>query len=92
MFVKTLLVNFNLVAVNKEIATFNCNDTIHGVIHCTESGPVTVILDGGYILEEYHCPHCAIEDISKLYADIARAESVHGTYQAHKKNTSASLH
>jgi hypothetical protein len=45
-------VELNLVIVNKEIATFNING-ISGVVHLPSSGPVTVVLDGGYVLGEF---------------------------------------
>ncbi len=47
MKVSVTTVELNLVIVNKEIATFNINGAISGVVHLPSSGPVTVVLDGG---------------------------------------------
>lgn len=43
-------IEMNLKAVNKEVAAFNCEKKVSGVIHSTTNGETTVILDGGYVL------------------------------------------
>lgn len=51
-------VELSLAIVNKDLATFNVNGAISGVVNLPTSGPVTVVLDGGYVLGEFHCPAC----------------------------------
>lgn len=58
MKVNVTTVELSLAVVNKEIATFNINGAISGVVHLPSSGPVTVVLDGGYVLGEFHCAVC----------------------------------
>lgn len=79
-------VELNLVIVNKEIATFNINGAISGVVHLPSSGPVTVVLDGGYVLGEFHCPVCAVKHISLLSVKFAEAQNSCGmSYYDHKR-------
>lgn len=86
MKVSITTVELNLVIVNKEIATFNINGAISGVVHLPSSGPVTVVLDGGYVLGEFHCPVCAVENISLLSVNFAEAQNACGmSYYDHKR-------
>lgn len=66
MKIKVTTFEMGLAIVNKEIATFNINGAISGVVHLPASGPVTVVLDGGYVLGEFHCPGCTVKHISLL--------------------------
>lgn len=75
MKVSVTTVELNPVIVNKDIATFNINDAISGVIHLPSSGPVTVVIDGGYVLGEYDCPACAVKHISLLSVKFAEAQN-----------------
>ncbi|WP_336340869.1 hypothetical protein [Enterobacter cloacae] len=86
MKVSVTTVELNLVIVNKEIATFNINGAISGVVHLPSSGPVTVVLDGGYVLGEFHCPVCAVKHISLLSVKFAEAQNSCGmSYYDHKR-------
>ncbi|MFX2553419.1 hypothetical protein V6269_05700 [Enterobacter roggenkampii] len=86
MKVSVTTVELNLVIVNKEIATFNINGAISGVVHLPSSGPVTVVLDGGYVLGEFHCPVCAVKHISLLSVKFAEAQNACGmSYYDHKR-------
>ncbi|HFL1448467.1 TPA: hypothetical protein ACG1QI_004893 [Enterobacter kobei] len=86
MKVSITTVALNLVIVNKEIATFNINGAISGVVHLPPSGPVTVVLDGGYLLGEFHCPVCAVKHISLLCVNFAEAQNACGmSYYDHKR-------
>lgn len=86
MKVSVTTVELNLVIVNKEIATFNINGAISGVVHLPSSGPVTVVLDGGYVLGEFHCPVCAVKHISFLFVNFAEAQKSCGmSYYYHKR-------
>ncbi|MED5700028.1 hypothetical protein [Enterobacter ludwigii] len=86
MKVSVTTVELNLVIVNKEIATFNINGAISGVVHLPSSGPVTVVLDGGYVLGEFHCPVCAVKRISLLSVNFAEAQNACGiSYYDHKR-------
>ncbi|HEO8956785.1 TPA: hypothetical protein QIF34_001527 [Enterobacter hormaechei subsp. steigerwaltii] len=79
-------VELSLAIVNKDLATFNVNGAISGVVHLPTSGPVTVVLDGGYVLGEFHCPACAVKDISMLSASFAEVQNVCGmSYYDHKR-------
>lgn len=79
-------VEMNLAIVNKDLATFNINGAISGVVHLPSSGPVTVVLDGGYVLGEFHCPVCAVKHISLLSVNFAEAQSACGmSYYNHKR-------
>ncbi|MFZ4251418.1 hypothetical protein ACEV6G_05015 [Enterobacter ludwigii] len=79
-------VELRLAIVNKEIATFNINGAISGVVHLPASGPVTVVLDGGYVLGEFHCPGCAVKNISLLSMDFTPAQNACGmSYYDHKR-------
>ncbi|WP_407211507.1 hypothetical protein [Enterobacter hormaechei] len=46
-------VELSLATVNKDFATFNVNGAISGVVHLPSTGPVTVVLDGGYVLGKF---------------------------------------
>ncbi|HCM9121868.1 TPA: hypothetical protein N5K96_000482 [Enterobacter hormaechei subsp. oharae] len=79
-------VELSLRIVNKDLATFNANGAISGVVHLPTSGPVTVVLDGGYVLGEFHCPACAVKDISMLSASVAEAQNSCGmSFYDHKR-------
>ena len=86
MKVSVTTVELNLAVVNKEIATFNISGAISGVVHLPSSGPVTVVLDGGYVLGEFHCPIWAVERISLLSVNFAEAQNACGmSYYDHKR-------
>ncbi|HDT2143384.1 TPA: hypothetical protein QHN14_001357 [Enterobacter roggenkampii] len=86
MKVSVTTVELNLAVVNKEIATFNISGAISGVVHLPSSGPVTVMLDGGYVLGVFHCPICAVERISLLSVNFAEAQNACGmSYYDHKR-------
>ena len=79
-------VELSLATVNKDFATFNVNGAISGVVHLPSTGPVTVVLDGGDVLGKFHCPACAVKDISLLSASFAEAQNVCGiSYYDHKR-------
>lgn len=79
-------VEMNLVIVNKDLATFNIDGAISGVVHLPSSGAVTVVLDGGYVLGEFHCPVCAVKRISLLSVNYSDAQSACGmSYYDHKR-------
>lgn len=79
-------VEMNLAMVNKDLATFNINAAISGVVHLPSSGPVTVVLDGGYVLGEFHCPVCAVKHISLLSVNFAEAQNACGmSFFDHKR-------
>ncbi|MBW4191537.1 hypothetical protein JW309_04455 [Enterobacter bugandensis] len=86
MNVSVTTVELNLIVVNKDIATFNINGVLSGVVHLLSSGPVTVLLDGGYVLGEFHCPVCAVKEISLLSASFAEAQNTCGmSYYDYKR-------
>lgn len=86
MKIEVTTVEMGLAIVNKEIATFNINGTVSGVVHLPTSGPVTVVLDGGYVLGEFHCPVCAVKHISLLSMDFTAAQNACGmSYYDHKR-------
>ncbi|MHA0950782.1 hypothetical protein [Enterobacter ludwigii] len=79
-------VELSLAIVNKNLATFNFNGAISGVVHLPSSGPVTVVLDGGYVLGEFHCPVCAVKHISLLSVNFAEAQNACGmSYYDHNR-------
>lgn len=79
-------VEMNLAITNKDLATFNINGAISGVVPLPSSGPVTVVLDGGYVLGEFHCPVCAVKHISLLSVNFAEAQNACGmSYYDHKR-------
>lgn len=80
-------VEINLKVVNESIASFNCEQKVSGVTHTTKSGETTVILDGGYVLGSFDCPHCAIQAIGFLAAKIGDGErSGFGNYRLYKQD------
>lgn len=84
---ESVKIEMNLKAVNKEVAVFNCEKNVSGVIHSAETGVVTVILDGGYVLGKFDCPHCAIEAISLLVLKISDSNYAGwGTYRTYKQD------
>lgn len=86
MKIEVTTVEVGLAIVNKEIATFNINGAVSGVVHLPTSGPVTVVLDGGYVLGEFHCPVCAVKHISLLSMDFTAAQNACGmSYYDHKR-------
>lgn len=79
-------IEMGLAIVNKEIATFNINGIISGVVHLPSSGPVTVVLDGGYVLGEFHCPVCTVKHISLLSVNFTEAQNACGmSYYDYKR-------
>lgn len=83
---KIVKVELNLKAVNKEIALFNCEKKVSGVIHSIKNGATTVVLDGGYVLGKFDCPVCAVEAISLLAVKIRDGEKTgYGNYRQHKR-------
>lgn len=86
MKIEVTTVEIGLAIVNKEIATFNINGAISGVVHLPSSGPVTVVIDGGYVLGEFDCPACAVKHISLLSVKFAEAQNSCGmSYYDHKR-------
>lgn len=80
------IVELSLAIVNKDLATFNVNGSISGVVHLPSSGPVTVVIDGGYVLGEFDCPACAVKNISLLSVKFAEAQNSCGlSYYDHKR-------
>lgn len=79
-------VELNLKAVNKEIALFICEKKVSGVIHSTKNCVTTVVLDGGYVLGHFDCPHCAVTAISLLAVRVNEGDKAgFGNYQQHKR-------
>jgi hypothetical protein len=79
-------VELSLKVVNKEVAVFNCEKKVSGVIHVTEDGETTVVLDGGYVLGKFDCSHCAVTAISLLAVQVSDGDKAgHGTYRQHKR-------
>lgn len=86
MKIEITTVEMGLAIVNKEIATFNINGIISGVVHLPAAGPVTVVLDGGYVLGVFHCPVCAAKNISLLSLNFTAAQNACGmSYYDHKR-------
>ncbi|HCR3978387.1 TPA: DNA breaking-rejoining protein [Citrobacter koseri] len=82
---KIVEIEMNLKAVNKEVAVFNCEKKVSGVIHSTANGETTVILDGGYVLGKFDCPLCAVEAISILSVKVSDGDSAgFGNYRSYK--------
>ena len=78
-------IEINLKAVNKEVAVFNCEKKVSGVIHSSETGAVTVILDGGYVFGKFDCPLCAVEAISMLSVKVSDGDNAgFGNYRSYK--------
>jgi hypothetical protein len=76
----------DLTVVNNSIALFNCEKKVSGVIHSARTGETTVILDGGYVLGKFDCPHCAIAAVGLLVVNIRDAEKTGcGNYRHHKR-------
>ncbi|EOW6510830.1 DNA breaking-rejoining protein [Cronobacter malonaticus] len=78
-------INFNLSAINNELALFKCENNVSGVIHTTEA-ITTVVLDGGYILGRYKCVHDAIDEITDVHLKLDAAEKRNGNYTDYKRN------
>lgn len=82
---KIVKIEMNLKAVNKEVAAFNCEKKVSGVIHSTTNGETTVILDGGYVLGKFDCPLCAVEAISMLSVKVSDGDNAgFGNYRSYK--------
>ncbi|EDV5583687.1 DNA breaking-rejoining protein [Salmonella enterica subsp. salamae] len=78
-------IEMNLEAVNKNIALFNCEKKVSGVIHSNSAGETTVVLDGGYVLGKFDCPQCAIEAISLLTVKVSDGDKAgFGNYRSYK--------
>lgn len=78
------IINLRLIAVNQELALFNCENSMTGVIHTTPVGSTTVVLDGGYVLGMYDCPNCAIDELTDAYLNLHEAEKEYGNYTSYK--------
>ncbi|WP_187305311.1 DNA breaking-rejoining protein [Citrobacter koseri] len=84
-FMEIVKIEMNLKAVNKELAVFNCEKKVSGVIHSAETGAVTVILDGGYVFGKFDCPLCAVEAISMLSVKVSDGDNAgFGNYRSYK--------
>lgn len=82
---KIVKIELNLKAVNKEIALFNCEKKVSGVIHSIKNGATTVVLDGGYVLGQFDCPHCAVTAISLLALQVSDGDKAgFGNYRSYK--------
>ncbi|TYM41743.1 DNA breaking-rejoining protein, partial [Salmonella enterica subsp. enterica serovar Typhimurium] len=58
---------------------------VSGVIHSNSTGETTVILDGGYVLGKFDCPHCAVKAISLLTVKVSDGEQAgFGNYRSYK--------
>lgn len=77
-------INLHLSAVNPELALFNCENSITGVIHTVPSN-TTVVIDGGHVLGQYCCAHIAIDELTNAFLQLHDAEKESGTYSAYKK-------
>lgn len=78
-------IEINLKAVNKEVAVFNCEKKVSGVIHSAATGAVTVILDGGYVFGKFYSPFCAVDAISMLSMKVSDGDSAgFGNYRSYK--------
>ncbi|MDF7681230.1 DNA breaking-rejoining protein [Enterobacteriaceae bacterium ESL0689] len=84
------IINFNLLAINGELALFNCEDSIAGIIH-TRPSKTTVVLDGGYVLGQYGCIHKAVDELTSIYIQLHETEKESGTYSAYKNAFSTSF-
>lgn len=82
------IINLRLVDINNELALFNCEDSITGVIHTVPS-KTTVVLDGGYVLGQYGCVHKAVDELTNVHIHLHEAEKENGTYAAYKNAFSA---
>ena len=83
---EVITVEMGLKAINPAIALFNCENKVSGIIHTPSSKEVTVILDGGYVLGKFDCPHCAVKAISLLALNISDADkSMLGSYRNYKR-------
>lgn len=83
---KIIEVNVKLKAINNDVASFNLNDDIRGIIHAPKHGKVTVVLDGGYVLGKYDCSLCAIDALSDVQVELLISELQSGsTYSEYKK-------
>ena len=77
------IINLRLSAINQELALFNCEDSITGVIHTVPSN-TTVVLDGGYVLGQYGCVHAAIDELTGVHIQLHEAEKESGTYDSYR--------
>ncbi|HHT1485781.1 TPA: DNA breaking-rejoining protein [Enterobacter hormaechei] len=77
------IISLRLTAINNELAVFNCEDTITGVIHTVPS-KTTVVLDGGYVLGRYRCVHKAVDELTNVHIQLHEAEKESGTYATYK--------
>ncbi|WP_343529275.1 hypothetical protein [Yokenella regensburgei] len=72
--------------INNDLIAFDLGDVTTGVIHISDNGPATVVLDGGYVLSESHCFACAMETIGGFMANYLKAQNDYPTsYAEHKK-------
>lgn len=80
------IINLKLTAINNDLASFKCENTINGIIHTKPLGKTTIMFDGGYVLGHYPCPHVAIDELTKIHIKLTDAEKESGTYAEYKKN------
>lgn len=72
--------------INRDVALFNCEKKVSGIIHTPSSKEVTVILDGGYVLGKFDCAHCAVKAIALLALSISDADKAKfGSYRNYKR-------
>lgn len=78
------IINLRLSVINRDLASFNCEDSITGLIHTTPVGSTTIVLDGGCVFGVYDCPNCAIDELTGAYINLHEAEKEHGNYTSYK--------
>ena len=79
------IINLRLSAINRELALFNLENSVTGLIH-TAASITTVILDGGYVLGKFGCAHAAVDVLTDIQIRLYEAEKESGTYADYKKN------
>lgn len=87
MAIKTKVIHVEMTVkhIGNNFAHFNCGENVKGTIHVPEKGKVTVILEGEYILGEFHCVVCAVDAITDLSSKVIVSEEICGmTYSAYK--------
>lgn len=84
---KVIEVKMGIKKISKDFAYFRCGEALSGLIHTPAKGNMTVILDGGCVLGEFDCVHCAIDAITELSSEIIVSNERNGMdYKAYKKS------
>lgn len=75
-----------LKAINSHLASFKSGNELSGVVHTSDKGVFTVVLDGGNVLGTFESAFEAIEAVNVTADQIVAHKDIHGPYWQYKRS------